>query len=194
MILRRALVALGIPAVACSSPAPAHRGRSATTAAAPDPSPGTADSRPDDVAPPTTASEPATSTPEAEAPTTTAYVVTLPTDPPTTTTVRPRPLPTTTLREAETDEDDGTWWANQPGYSGVWPALAMCESHNRNVDTGNGYSGFFQFSDATWRSMNTGYARAVDAPYAVQLDAAQRLQARNGWGQWPACSRQLGLS
>ncbi len=118
----------------------------------------------------------------------------LPPDTEGTTTTRVRPRPTTTLPE-DVDEQltDEEFWRNQPGFSGVWPAMAECESGNANVDTGNGYSGYFQFSDATWRSMGTGYARAVDAPYAVQLDAAQRLQARSGWGQWPACSRQLGL-
>jgi resuscitation-promoting factor RpfB len=82
---------------------------------------------------------------------------------------------------------------SEPPGNDVWGGLGECESGNANVDTGNGYSGYFQFSDATWRSMGTGYARAVDAPYAVQLDAAQRLQARSGWGQWPACSRSMGL-
>ena len=31
-------------------------------------------------------------------------------------------------------------------------------------------------------------------PPAVQDQAAQQLQARSGWGQWPACSRRLGLT
>lgn len=99
MRLRHAATALGLLAPACAPTAP-HRGRTAPTTAAPAPQPGTPDSRPDDVEP-----APASSVP---APTTTAYVVTVPTDPPTTTTVRPRPLPTTTLPEAETDEDEWT--------------------------------------------------------------------------------------
>ena len=33
----------------------------------------------------------------------------------------------------------------------------------------------------------------VDYDYGTQLAAAQRLQARSGWGQWPHCARRLGL-
>jgi hypothetical protein len=32
-----------------------------------------------------------------------------------------------------------------------------------------------------------------DAPPAVQDQAAEKLQAMAGWGQWPACSAELGL-
>lgn len=187
---RRALVALGIPAVACAPTPTASRQRGADHSA-----PAEDQMSADPVVVPTTSTGsagPTTTTTEPGAPTTTAYIVVLPTVPPTTTTVRPRPLPTTTLPErVDDDATDAEWWAAQPGY--VWGALADCESGGRNVDTGNGYSGFFQFSDATWRSMGTGYARAVDAPYVVQLAAARRLQARSGFGQWPSCARQLGL-
>ena len=76
----------------------------------------------------------------------------------------------------------------------VWAALARCESSgNPTARSRDGrYSGAFQFSDATWRSL--GFAgRAADHPYEVQLVAAKRLQARSGWGQWPRCARRLGL-
>lgn len=76
----------------------------------------------------------------------------------------------------------------------IWEALRNCEAggdYTRN--SGNGYYGAYQFSASTWRSMGTGYERADLAPPAVQDDAAQRLQARSGWGQWPACTRKLGL-
>ena len=74
----------------------------------------------------------------------------------------------------------------------IWWELALCESGGANVDTGNGYSGYFQFMDSTWRSV--GYSgRAVDYGYETQVAAAQALQSRSGWGQWPACSRALGL-
>lgn len=76
----------------------------------------------------------------------------------------------------------------------VWARLRQCESGgNYAANTGNGYYGAYQFSAATWRSMGTGYAYAHLAPPAVQDDAARHLQARSGWGQWPACSRRLGL-
>ena len=98
-----------------------------------------------------------------------------------------------------TDEPtDEQWWADQPGYDGaypddVWWSLALCESGgNPTTNTGNGYYGAFQFSAPTWWGVGeSGYAHQF--PYGHQLAAAQRLQARSGWGQWPSCARQLGL-
>jgi hypothetical protein len=79
------------------------------------------------------------------------------------------------------------------GAGGVWAALRQCESGgNYAENTGNGYYGAYQFSQATWSSL--GYpGRPDQAPPAMQDEAAQRLQARSGWGQWPACSAALGL-
>ncbi|MBI4100921.1 transglycosylase family protein [Candidatus Microgenomates bacterium] len=77
---------------------------------------------------------------------------------------------------------------------GVWEALRNCESGgDYSKNTGNGFYGAYQFSAGTWRSMGTGYEYAHQAPSDVQDSAAQRLQARAGWGQWPACARRLGL-
>ena len=78
--------------------------------------------------------------------------------------------------------------------AGVWAALAECESNGnpRAVGGGGRYFGAFQFSLATWHSL--GFAGSpLDAGYALQRLAAQRLQARSGWDQWPRCSRHLGL-
>jgi hypothetical protein len=79
------------------------------------------------------------------------------------------------------------------GAGGVWAALRQCESSgNYAENTGNGYFGAYQFSQATWS--NLGYpGRPDQAPPAVQDQAAQRLQAQSGWGQWPACAAALGL-
>jgi hypothetical protein len=76
---------------------------------------------------------------------------------------------------------------------GVWAELRQCESGgNYAIDTGNGYYGAYQFSEATWLGIGeTGYP--YQAPPAVQDAAAEALQARSGWGQWPACSAKLGL-
>ena len=76
---------------------------------------------------------------------------------------------------------------------GVWAELRQCESGgNYAIDTGNGYYGAYQFSAATWHGLGfTGLPN--QAPPAVQDEAAVELQARSGWGQWPACSRRLGL-
>jgi hypothetical protein len=77
---------------------------------------------------------------------------------------------------------------------GVWAALRQCESGgNYQENTGNGFYGAYQFSASTWT--NLGYpGRPDQAPPAMQDAAAQKLQARSGWGQWPACSRKLGLT
>jgi resuscitation-promoting factor RpfB len=81
-----------------------------------------------------------------------------------------------------------------PADAGIWSQLAECESGgNWQINTGNGYYGGLQFSASTWDAMETGYDRADQAPPSVQIDAAQRLQAEAGWGQWPTCSRKLGL-
>lgn len=76
----------------------------------------------------------------------------------------------------------------------VWARLAACESGgNPQARSASGlYFGAFQFSLATWRSL--GYeGNPAEHSYATQLEAARRLQARSGWGQWPRCSRRLGL-
>ena len=71
--------------------------------------------------------------------------------------------------------------------------LAQCESGGRwNINTGNGYYGGLQFSAATWRSIGYG-GLPHQASRETQIQAGQKLQARSGWGQWPACSRKLGL-
>lgn len=76
---------------------------------------------------------------------------------------------------------------------GVWAELRECESgDNYTIDTGNGYYGAYQFSLATWQGL--GYPGFPNqAPPAVQDQAAEQLQARSGWGQWPECSAKLGL-
>lgn len=79
-----------------------------------------------------------------------------------------------------------------PTTGDVWWSLALCESNGTNANTGNGYFGFFQFLPSTWRSVG-GTGLPSDHSYAEQKNRAQILQARSGWGQWPACSSKLGL-
>jgi hypothetical protein len=71
--------------------------------------------------------------------------------------------------------------------------LRMCESGgNYATNTGNGYYGAYQFALSTWHSL--GYAGRPDQASPATQDAAVRqLQARSGWGQWPACSARYGL-
>jgi hypothetical protein len=79
------------------------------------------------------------------------------------------------------------------GTPGVWAALRSCESGgNYADDTGNGYYGAYQFSLSTWRGLGLSGLPSQASP-AAQDQAAQQLQARSGWGQWPSCARQLGL-
>lgn len=84
--------------------------------------------------------------------------------------------------------------SSQSGSTGgVWASLRQCESGDNYADnTGNGYYGAYQFSLTTWESLGYSGLPSQAAP-AVQDQAAQRLQALRGWGQWPACSAMLGL-
>lgn len=76
----------------------------------------------------------------------------------------------------------------------VWGKLAQCESGgNPSIVSSNGkYHGLYQFSVGTWQSLG-GTGLPSQASAAEQTRLAQALQARSGWGQWPACSSKLGL-
>ena len=80
-----------------------------------------------------------------------------------------------------------------PTTDPVWARLRRCESGGRyDINTGNGFYGAYQFLPSTWRGL--GYpGMPHQAPPNVQDEAAQKLQARSGWGQCPACTRKLGL-
>ncbi len=75
----------------------------------------------------------------------------------------------------------------------VWARLRQCESGgNYSINTGNGFFGAYQFVPRTWRGLGFP-GMPHQAPPEMQDEAARKLQARSGWGQWPACSRRLGL-
>lgn len=76
----------------------------------------------------------------------------------------------------------------------VWGALAQCESGgNPTIVSANGlYHGLYQFSVPTWEAMG-GSGLPSQASPDEQTQRAQALQARSGWGQWPACASKLGL-
>ena len=80
----------------------------------------------------------------------------------------------------------------EPAY-GVWDDLAACESGGDwSIDTGNGYYGGLQFSLSSWRAVGgSGYPH--ENSRAEQINRAEQLLEQQGWGAWPACSRQLGL-
>jgi nucleoid-associated protein YgaU len=76
----------------------------------------------------------------------------------------------------------------------VWDSLAQCESSgNWATNTGNGYAGGLQFSQSTWAA-HGGSGSAANASREQQIAVAQKVQASQGWGAWPACAAKLGLS
>jgi hypothetical protein len=78
------------------------------------------------------------------------------------------------------------------GDDALWQRLRNCEAGgNYQRNSGNGYYGAYQMSAGTWRSLGYG-GLPHQAPPEVQDQAARKLQARSGWGQWPACSRRVG--
>lgn len=75
----------------------------------------------------------------------------------------------------------------------VWAALRQCESKgNYAINTGNGYYGAYQFAASTWRKLGFSGLPHEASP-ATQDEAARKLQAQQGWGPWPSCTRSLGL-
>ena len=75
----------------------------------------------------------------------------------------------------------------------TWERLAQCESGgNWAINTGNGYYGGVQFSLGSWQAVG-GQGYPHQNTKWEQIHRAEMLQARQGWGAWPACSRKLGL-
>jgi len=110
---------------------------------------------------------------------------------PTTSTTAPPPPPTVPPRASRS--------AVRPRYVGpidddTFIRLSWCEAGGNptRVSRNGKYFGAWQFSLATWHSMGMA-GSPIDYDYATQLDVAKRLQARSGWGQWPVCSRKMGL-
>jgi hypothetical protein len=76
---------------------------------------------------------------------------------------------------------------------GVWLQLRRCESSDNYAEnTGNGFYGAYQFSPSTWTGLGYPGRPDLESP-AMQDQAAMKLQAQSGWGQWPACAVALGL-
>lgn len=84
--------------------------------------------------------------------------------------------------------------ANAATPTSTWDSLAQCESGgNWSTNTGNGFSGGLQFTTSTWQAYG-GTGSPADASRDQQIAVAERVQASQGWGAWPSCSAQLGLS
>ncbi|MFE4833813.1 transglycosylase family protein [Arthrobacter sp. NPDC056691] len=76
----------------------------------------------------------------------------------------------------------------------TWDSLAQCESGgNWSTNTGNGFSGGLQFTPQTWAAYG-GTGSPQNASRAQQIAVAEKVQASQGWGAWPACSAKLGLN
>jgi len=72
-----------------------------------------------------------------------------------------------------------------------WAALRGCESGGRNVNTGNGYYGYYQFDRATFRGVTGLPGVASDYSLEVQSQAAQKLYNQRGRQPWPQCGKLL---
>ncbi|NLZ57737.1 MAG: DUF348 domain-containing protein [Corynebacterium sp.] len=78
----------------------------------------------------------------------------------------------------------------------VWDALAQCESNgNWSINTGNGFAGGLQFHPQTWLAYGGGQfaSTASNASREQQIVIAEKVQAAQGWGAWPACTASLGI-
>lgn len=79
-----------------------------------------------------------------------------------------------------------------PNDTAVWDRLAQCEaSGNWSINTGNGYYGGLQFSQSTWAAYG-GTGSASDASREQQIEIGKRVQASQGWGAWPSCTKKMG--
>lgn len=80
-----------------------------------------------------------------------------------------------------------------PSDGSVWDRLAQCEAGgNWAINTGNGFYGGLQFTLSSWRAVG-GTGMPNDASREEQIARGQMLQARQGWGAWPACTAKLGI-
>ena len=67
-------------------------------------------------------------------------------------------------------------------------AIASCESGgDYTTNTGNGFSGAYQFMDSTWQAVGGTTASAYQATPEEQDYRAALLYSQSGPGQWPVC-------
>lgn len=108
---------------------------------------------------------------------------------------KPRPATIARGTKEAAPESSG---ASAPAVAGgsVWDELAQCEATGDwQINTGNGYSGGLQFNAQTWQAYGGGeYApQAYQASREQQIAIAEKVQAAQGWGAWPACTASMGL-
>jgi LysM repeat protein len=75
-----------------------------------------------------------------------------------------------------------------------WSGVAQCESSgNWSINTGNGFYGGLQFTQATWAGYGgTSFAPRADlATPGQQVAIAEKVLVGQGIGAWPVCGRYL---
>jgi hypothetical protein len=73
-----------------------------------------------------------------------------------------------------------------------WDAVAQCESGgNWAIDSGNGFYGGLQFSQATWKA-NGGTGMPNQASREEQIRVAENVVRTQGIGAWPVCGNAGG--
>jgi hypothetical protein len=83
--------------------------------------------------------------------------------------------------------------AAEAAPASAWDQLAQCESGgNWSINTGNGFYGGLQFTMSTWHAFG-GSGSPSNASREEQISVAQRVQAAQGWGAWPVCSKKAGV-
>lgn len=109
----------------------------------------------------------------------------------------------------EAAEDAAAEEATQGSH---WDRLADCESgdwdangtpiagsarwnYGLNFSHGDHFEGGLNFHPATWESYRSGdmAGHAGNASRSQQIAVAEQVQADQGWGAWPVCSRKVGL-
>jgi uncharacterized protein YabE (DUF348 family) len=101
----------------------------------------------------------------------------------------------TTVTRAPVAEQVTVGTKDRPAVAsgGVWDQLAQCEAGgNWAMNNGNGFYGGLQFNLSTWRRYG-GSGMPHQNSREQQIAIGERVQAAQGWGAWPSCSRKLGL-
>jgi len=102
--------------------------------------------------------------------------------------------------------------AEEAARGSHWDRLADCESgdwdangtpiagsarwnYGISFSHGDHFEGGLNFHPATWESYRSGdmAGHAGNASRSQQIAVAEQVQADQGWGAWPVCSRKVGL-
>lgn len=109
-------------------------------------------------------------------------------------TLAERPVPVNEQIAVPTQPESTQAAAPQQADGSVWDRLAACEAGgNWSINTGNGFYGGLQFTQSSWNGVG-GSGQPNLASRDEQIVRGQMLQAKQGWGAWPACSAKLGLN